>query len=215
MGEHLRTLYAAVEHGFEGASLPDFVRADLEGYIACGALNRGFAHLQCEGCQRPMLVAFSCGSRGFSPSCLGRRMCQGTLNLLAHVLPAVPLRQWVLTLPFELRAALAYERNLMGAVARIFADSVMGWYRRRLAEGVPEARGGAVTVIQRCSSDMKLNPHLHVILVDGVYVAGPDRLPSFRALPRLKTDEVSAWAKASFARQSPSREVQNPSRVPQ
>jgi hypothetical protein len=49
----------------------------------------------------------------------------------------------------------------MGAVARIFADSVMGWYRRRLAEGVPEARGGVVTVIQRSSSDMKLNPHLH------------------------------------------------------
>jgi hypothetical protein len=37
--EHLRTLYAAVEDGFEGASLPDFVRADLDGYIKCGALN--------------------------------------------------------------------------------------------------------------------------------------------------------------------------------
>jgi len=139
--EHLHTLYAAVEHGFEGASLPAFVRADLEGYIACGALNRGFAHLQCEGCKRPMLVAFSCGSRGFCPSCLGRRMCQGTLNLLAHVLPAVPLRQWVLTLPFELRAALAYERNLMGAVARIFADSVMGWRRARRSR-VGQGQGG-------------------------------------------------------------------------
>ena len=61
------------------------------------------------------------------------------------------------TMLFELRAALASERNLMGAVARIFADSVMGWYRRRLAPGVPEARGGVVTVIQRSSSDMKLN----------------------------------------------------------
>jgi len=75
-------------------------------------------------------VAFSCGSRGFCPSCLGRRMCQGTLNLLTYVLPAVPLHQWVLTLPFELRAPLAYERNLMGAVARIFADSVMRRARR-------------------------------------------------------------------------------------
>jgi hypothetical protein len=55
-------------------------------------LGRGFAHLQCEGCQRPLLVAFSCGSRGFCPSCLGRRMCQGALNLLTYVLPAVPLR---------------------------------------------------------------------------------------------------------------------------
>ena len=105
-------------------------------------------------------------------------MCQGTLNLLTYVLPAVPLRQWVLSLPFELRVPLAYERNLMGAVVRIFADSVMGWYRRRLAEGVPEARGGVVTVIQRSSSDMKLNPHLHAIAVDGVYVPGPDGLGS-------------------------------------
>jgi len=188
--EHLRTFYAAVEHGFDGASLPDFVREDIEGYVRCGVLGRGFAHLQCEGCQRPLLVAFSCGSRGFCPSCLGRRMCQGALNLLTYVLPTVPLRQWVLTLPFELRAPLAYQRDLMGAVARIFADSVMGWYRRRLAPGVPEARGGVVTVIQRSSSDMKLNPHLHAIAVDGAYVPGPDGQPSFRALPRLKTDEV-------------------------
>ena len=56
--------------------------------------------------------------------------------------------------------------------------------------GVPEARGGVVTVIQRSSSDMKLNPHLHAIAVDGVYVPGPDGIPSFRALPRLTTDEV-------------------------
>jgi hypothetical protein len=37
---------------------------------------------------------------------------------------------------------------------------------------------------------MKLNPHLHVILVDGIYVPGLDGVPNFRALPRLATDEV-------------------------
>jgi hypothetical protein len=57
------------------------------------------------------------------------RMCQGALNLLTYVLPGVPLRQWVLTLPYELRP-LAHERNLMGAVVRIFADSVMRRARR-------------------------------------------------------------------------------------
>ena len=152
MRQHLRTFYAAVEHGFDGASLPDFRARRPRGYVRCGVLGRVFAHLQCEGCQRPLLVAFSCGSRAFCPSCLGRRMCQGALNLLTYVLPTVPLRQWVLTLPFELRAPLAYQRDLMGAVARIFADSVMGWYRRRLAPSVPEARGGVVTVIQRTPS---------------------------------------------------------------
>lgn len=28
---YVATFYAAVEHGFDGASLPDFVREDLEG----------------------------------------------------------------------------------------------------------------------------------------------------------------------------------------
>jgi hypothetical protein len=38
---------------------------------------------------------------------------------------------------------------------------------------------------------MKLIPHLHAIAVDGVYLPGPAGVPSFRALPRLKTDEVA------------------------
>jgi len=37
----------------------------------------------------------------------------------------------------------------------------------------------------------RLNPHLHAIAVDGAYLPGPDGQPSFRALPRLKTDEVA------------------------
>jgi len=40
-------------------------------------------------------------------------MNQTTHNLLTHVVPAQPLRQWVLTLPFALRAPLAYETGLM------------------------------------------------------------------------------------------------------
>ena len=51
------------------------------------------------------------------------------------VLPeGVPLRQYVLTLPFELRARLAYDRELIGAVGRIFVDSVLGFYARKSGE---------------------------------------------------------------------------------
>jgi hypothetical protein len=48
-------------------------------------------------------------------------------------------------------------------------------------------------------------------MLDGVFVPGPEGVPKFRALPRLKTYEVSARAKASFARQRPSRTAWNPS----
>src|SRR5258708_2283051 len=65
-------------------------------------------------------------------SCSGRRMAQAACNLLAHVLPHVPLRQWVLTLPHELRRRIAYDRELLANVGRIFVSSVLGFYRRRL-----------------------------------------------------------------------------------
>jgi hypothetical protein len=118
-------------------------------------------------------------------------MNQTTHNLLAHVVAAQPLRQWVLSLPFALRAPLAYETGLMTLVARVFEDSLLRWYERRLAPGDGTAQGGLLTVIQRSSGDMRLNPHLHVVALDGVYVAGPDGQPVFRALGRLKTDEVA------------------------
>jgi hypothetical protein len=98
--ENLKTLYAAVEDGFAGAPLPQFVRRDLEGYVDCGLLQRGFALIACRDCDERKLVAFACKSRAFCPSCLGRRMAQGAANLLDHVLPRVGLRQFVLTVPF-------------------------------------------------------------------------------------------------------------------
>jgi hypothetical protein len=89
-------------------------------------------------------------------------MAATTLNLLAHVVPRVGLRQFVFTVPHALRARLAYDGRLLGAVSRIFVDSVLGWYRRRMEiEGTARGQSGAVTVVQRTSADLKLNPHLH------------------------------------------------------
>jgi hypothetical protein len=85
-------------------------------------------------------------------------MAQTATNLLDHVLPPTPLRQFVLTVPFELRQRLAYDGKLLSAVGRIFVDSVLGFYRRRMrAEGVTDGRSGSVTVVQRCNSDLKLS----------------------------------------------------------
>jgi hypothetical protein len=101
-------------------------------------------------------------------------MSAGALNLVDHVLPNVPIRQFVLTMPFPLRFPLAFDGKLLGQVVRIFTDTVAGWYRRRHVErGLPAGESGAVTVIQRANSDLRLNPHLHTIFLDGVYA--PDR----------------------------------------
>ena len=189
--ENLRTLYAAAQDGFAGAALPPFVRQEFAGYLDCGQLSRGFAHLECEDCHEHLLVAFSCRSRSFCPSCMGRRMAQTAANLLDHVLPPTPLRQFVLTVPFELRQRLAYDGKLLSAVGRIFVDSVLGFYRRRMrAEGITGGQSGAVTVVQRCNSDLKLNPHWHGLFLDGVFARNGDGQPVFHPLPRLSTEEV-------------------------
>src|SRR5207247_9332213 len=125
--DNIETLYAAVAAGFEGAALPPFVRREFDGYLDCGLLCRGFARMKCVTCDEQHLVAFSCKGRGFCPSCMGRRMCQTAANLVEHVLPAVPFRQWVLTLPYELRSRLGFDGKVLGAVARIFVDSILGW----------------------------------------------------------------------------------------
>jgi hypothetical protein len=190
--ENLLTLYAAIEEGF-ASPLPKFVKDELEAYVACGVLQRGFAVFACPTCGERKLVAFSCSGRGFCPSCLGRRMAQTAANLLDHVLPErVPLRQWVLTVPFELRARLAYDRELLGGVGRVFIDTVLRWYARTLrAHGVGGGQSGAVTVVQRVSSDLRLNPHLHAILLDGVFAPGADGVLRFHALPSLSSGEVA------------------------
>jgi hypothetical protein len=55
--ENIETLYAAVEGGELGVSLPSFVRRELEAYLDCGVACRGFALLECESCPERRLVA--------------------------------------------------------------------------------------------------------------------------------------------------------------
>jgi hypothetical protein len=120
-------------------------------------------------------------------------MAQGAANLVDHVLPSdAPLRQWVLTVPHELRARLAYDRELLGGVGRVFVDTLLRWYARRLrAHGVRDGQSGALTVVQRVSADLRLNPHFHALLLDGVFAEDDGGALRFYALPSLSSTEVA------------------------
>jgi hypothetical protein len=177
-----------------GRTLPRFVTEELHRFLDCGILARGFAHLFCKTCHEHYAVAFSCKARAVCPSCLGRRMCEGALNLVNHVLPDAPVRQFVVTVPFSLRFPLAFDGKLLGQVVRIFTDTVAGWYRRRqVGRGLPAGETGAVTVIQRANSDLRLNPHLHTIFLDGVYSPdGEGKGQMFHPAPAPTQDEIEA-----------------------
>ncbi|HEY6597792.1 MAG TPA: transposase zinc-binding domain-containing protein [Pseudomonadales bacterium] len=66
---------------------------------AAAPLEYGYVRVKCDGCRHEHLVAFSCKRRGFCPSCGARRMIETSAHLIDHVLPPVPIRQWVLAFP--------------------------------------------------------------------------------------------------------------------
>ncbi|MEO7853080.1 MAG: transposase zinc-binding domain-containing protein [Rubrivivax sp.] len=90
-----------------GANLPHFVKDEFDAFLECGILARGFLCLHCGDCGHGKMVAFSCKRRGFCPSCGARRMAQTATQLVDHVIPQVPVRQWVFSLPIPLRLLLA------------------------------------------------------------------------------------------------------------
>ena len=51
----------------------------------------------------------------------GRRMAEHAASLVDEVLPRVPVRQWVLTLPYRLRYRLAWDHVLCRAVLGVYA----------------------------------------------------------------------------------------------
>ncbi|WP_438012083.1 transposase zinc-binding domain-containing protein [Sorangium sp. So ce321] len=71
-------------------------------------------------------MAFSCNGRGLCPSCGARRMCNTAAHVVDRALPAVPVRRWVLALPFELRRLAPFRAGVATAIGRIvdFAERV-------------------------------------------------------------------------------------------
>lgn len=167
--EHLETFLAHARESYE-RPLPHYVEQELRGYLRCGVFAHGFVRCHCDTCGHDLLVAFSCKGRGICPSCAGRRMSNTAAHLVDRVLPAVPVRQWVLSLPFELRALAAFKADVLSALVRIFIEAVFTRYlRRAAAQGLGGGQCGAVTFVQRFGSSLNLNVHFHVVVLDGVF----------------------------------------------
>lgn len=165
--DNLEPLYGAIYDGTLAVRVPNHAKKELAANLSCGVLCRGFARLRCGSCADSLLVAFSCQGRGFRPPCIGGRMCAMAANMMEHVLSReAALRQWVLTFPFPWRAALARDGALLGALTRIFLETVQTFYVKRA--DAPDGKTGAFTVLQRTSSDFRLHPHLHALVLDGV-----------------------------------------------
>ena len=109
------------------------------------------------------------------------------------MLPEVPVRQWVLSLPFALCYRLAYDARLVRDVLHIFVAAVFGSLRRRARDhsGLRQAQCGAVTFVQRFGGALNLNVHFHTLVLDGVYAADTAGRARFHPLPAPDDAEVA------------------------
>jgi hypothetical protein len=118
-------------------------------------------------------------------------MTECAARLVDEVLPRVPVRQWVLSLPYRLRYLLAWDHALARAVLGVSVRVLLGFQRHRARRhGIRDGRSGSVTVIQRFGGGLNLNIHFHTLLFDGVFFEGTEGALEFRPLPPPTDEEV-------------------------
>jgi len=103
-------------------------------------------------------------------------MAAQAAHLVDCILPAVPIRQFVMSFPFELSILAATKPEVLRALARIHAEELARHYKnaaKKSGEG-GKLHAGAVTFVQRFGSSLNLHVHLHTCALDGVYVEGEE-----------------------------------------
>jgi putative transposase len=125
-------------------------------------------------------------------------MTERVAHLVDAVLPWVPVRQWVLTVPYRLRYQMAWNHGLSRAVLHVYTRVLLDAYARGARErGLAGGQTGMVTALQRAGSGLNVNPHFHTLVLDGVFAedAGGALVQpiSFAQAPRISCASKSTY----------------------
>lgn len=122
-----------------------------------------------------------------------------TRHIMDSELPHVPMRQWVLSLPYPLRYRLAYDQSLCTAVHRVLAHALRLEFRRLAKRrGHADAQTGSVTFVQRHGGG--LNVHFHLLSLDGWFRRTSDGALCFERAPSPRQADVESLLIAVHAR---------------
>ena len=164
------------------------MRTLLERFVRCGDLHFGFLRLRCTNPDCPekteLLVPTSCKVRGLCPSC-GRtsgasqarppavpRALLWAERMVEEVLPIVPYRQLVFTIPRNLRPSFVRDRSLYGDLCRLAYSSTRDFLRAHAPRGFPKFRHAvpAMVVVPQSFADLLIShPHAHAVCSLGLF----------------------------------------------
>jgi len=174
---HLTTLHQVLSKywpAFEafstanGESVGVALKREIKKYLECGIYKHGVVRIKCvnNDCEHEKLLAFSCKTRGFCPSCYAKRSFQTAEHLVENVLPACSYRQYVLSFPVQLRWLLCRDKKIFKRVHRIVIQEIQGFYKSLENDG----ETGGVNFVQMFGSSCSFNLHFHLLLCDGVFL---------------------------------------------
>jgi hypothetical protein len=154
--------------------VPSHIDRYLHDYLRCGIPAHGFARVRCPTCKNEYVLAFSCKTRHLCPSCAARRMAATAAHLIDNVIPHVPTRQWVLSLPRRIRPFLISNEKTARAIHGIFLRAINTQLRSHSPDAPRASLYGAVGWYHRFGAYINRHPHFHDIVTDGVFSFSPD-----------------------------------------
>ena len=140
------------------------VEKTVDRFLECGIYRHGFARIRCPDCCKEYLLAFSCKTRYFCPSCQAKRVAAFVEWVTGEVLEPVPHRQLVWTIPKVLRPAFRRDRKLLGELSRCAWRSLCLYLQHALGSDTVPA---AVLAIQTYGDQLNFHPHLHSLVAEG------------------------------------------------
>ncbi len=168
---HLATWLELTRDSASGTSVPAYVEREFRRYLECGILAHGFARARCGQCGHDFLIAYSCKGRGVCPACNARRMVETAAHLTDHVMPRLPVRQWVLSVPKRLRYYLHSDPAVQTLALHIFLSAVEQGLRRCSPGAGVAWRIGAVAFIHGFGALLNPHVHFHCVVIEGVFEA--------------------------------------------
>jgi hypothetical protein len=180
----------AANRDLEGRPLPKYILEEFDAFLKCGIPAYGFLRLVCDDCEKEKTVAFSCKKRGFCPSCCAKRQAEAATHLVENVLPWAPYRQFVVSFPIPMRYWLNSNKKLFAKIHGIITKQIQAHYiNAAKALGIKDPLPGSIGFTQRWGSACNLNPHLHILCLDGVFTMVND-IPKFQNVESLSDSDT-------------------------
>ena len=185
----------SVDSDPDSRGMPKFVRKEFEKFLGCGFYENGVTRISCKDgkCGEDYWLPTSCKCRGFCPSCGGRRMNEFAINLDERVIPDVPVRQYVVSVPIPLRYLMISNHELTLVINRLIINAIRALLRKKSRKlSVDDGVIGAVTFLQRFGSGLNLHLHYHILVLDGVFKECPDDIyvPEFVPTPDITDADI-------------------------